>query len=154
MTDIEKIQDEVKRLMREYKNESEFRTVRSDTAKEFGGKILDFISSMEPEPMKQSESFLDQIQEYDTEEVVCHDLESFGEGEIVYAIETQDYFAALFKIPSNWHGEDYFETEVAINMNGEWVYSKCDSFYLEEEQWYRMATEDEIKMFNEMAKKA
>ena len=81
------------------------------------------------------------------------DLESFGEGEIVYAIETQDYFAAIFKIPSNWHGEDYFETEVAINMNGEWVYSKCDSFYLEEEQWYRMATDDEIKMFNEMAKK-
>ena len=149
MTDIEKIQEEVERLMREYKNESEFRTVRSDTAKEFGGKILDFISSMEPEPMKQSESFLDQIQEYNPEEVVCHDLEGFSEGDIVYAFENEEYFACLFRMP-RWTGEKTLKCPLVVEGDNGWQYYSYGTIFDIRDQKYRLATEEEINIFQNL----
>ena len=53
MTRIEQIKAEIERLKGQYKNESVFRTVRTDTAKEVLDNLLSFIESREKEPIKK-----------------------------------------------------------------------------------------------------
>lgn len=49
MTQIEQIKAEIERLKKEFCDNPSFRTVRSETAKEFSDKLFSFIESMEKE---------------------------------------------------------------------------------------------------------
>ena len=139
---INKIEERKKELL------SKPRLIANSYYAEEDANIIALIHSVnateEPKVIEQPEK-----------EMFYRNLSFFSSGDIIYSPETKDYYAALFRMPENYNGEDYFKTDYIVYVNETWTNDLpgTEFFDIEPGLMFRLATEEEKKIFNDIFKK-
>lgn len=77
------------------------------------------------------------------------DLSHFQVGDIIYSYETSDYFATIFQLGESSVSPDIISSGKALVLrNGKW--DVVNYAVQSDNHKYRYATEEEIKLFNEL----
>lgn len=83
------------------------------------------------------------------ENKITDNLNDFKPGDIIYSFENEDYFASVVKLPENFRGKDCFNCDMIVKKDGTWERCDDDCFDVCPGMKYRIANEEEVKMFNE-----
>lgn len=115
-------------------------------------EILDFIKKPDEtwDPLGPISTIQNWIENKLEENIdVGQPLSKFKSGDILYSYENEDFFACIFKLKGNI--KDVINSgDYLVQENGIWMLTDSEfySIYDEEGVFYRLATPEEIKMFN------
>lgn len=125
-------------------------------------EVLEFISNPDenwdplgPIPTIQNwlEDKINASSDEDKEiKMIGRPLIDFNKGDILYSGETEDYFPCIFKYNGNSDGV-ITDNDFIVQQHGVWCHMWQDgTLYNEKGVFYRLATPEEIKLFNEEVK--
>lgn len=155
MNDKQKIKAKIGKLKSEYNKESDFRTVRGDTAREVLDKLLSFIDSMPEEPV--SESIEDELERFAYS--LPHSADGFWpkdidcksvEARTKYGVHHAWSYEQVKKIArhfANWQKEQMMQKAVeatVCEMSEQHGRMVCAWFGCKTEEYYDL--DDEVKI--------
>lgn len=81
-------------------------------------------------------------------------LRFFKAGDICYAYETSDYYPSIFRMPEGYNGEDCIRCDyIVLKTDGSAnEVSIQDCFCIDADMVFRLATDEEVKIFNDLIK--
>lgn len=117
-------------------------------------EVLDFIKNPDEtwDPLGPISTIQNWIENKLEENIdVGQPLSKFKSGDILYSYENENFFACIFKLKGNI--KDVINSgDYLVQENGVWMLTDSEFYSLYDEKGviYRLATPEEIKLFNEI----